>query len=60
MPREVEWALRKLGVEEWLVKGVKTIYSNVRTVVKTKYGNSEEFKVKVGYIRDHNFHFIHA
>jgi len=28
-----------------------TIY-DVRTVVKTKHGNSEEFKVKVGYIRD--------
>jgi len=47
----VWWTLRKLGVEEWLVKGIIiVVYDNVRTVMKTEHGNSEEFnfKVKVG------------
>jgi len=44
----VLWKLRKLGIEEWLVKGVMTMYNNVRTVVTIKDGNSEESKVKVG------------
>mgnify|MGYP007071599789 CR=1 FL=1 len=49
IPREVvRWALRKLGVEEWLVKAVMTMYEKARTVVRTKNGNSEEFEVKVG------------
>lgn len=49
VPREVvRWALRKLGLEEWLVKAVMTMYEKARTVVKTKHGNSEEFEVKVG------------
>ena len=49
VPREVvRWALRKLGVEEWLVKAVMTMYEKARTMVKTKHRNSEEFEVKVG------------
>ena len=33
VPREViRWALRKLGVEEWLVKAVMTMYEKARTV----------------------------
>ena len=48
VPREViRWALRKLGVEEWLVKAVMTMYEKARTVVRTKDGNSKKFKVKV-------------
>ena len=35
-PREVvRWALRKLEVEEWLVKAVLTVYEKARTVVRT-------------------------
>ena len=53
LPREVVWwTLKKLGVEYWLMKDVMTMYDNVRITVKTKYGSSEEFKVKVGYIRE--------
>ena len=49
IPREVvRWALRKLEVEEWLVKAVMIMYKKARTMVKTKHGNSEEFEVKVG------------
>ena len=49
VPREVvRWALRQLGVEEWLVQTVMTIYERARTAVRTKQGYSTEFEVKVG------------
>jgi len=49
VPREViSWAMRKLGVEEWLVSAVMSVYSGVKTVVRTVYGNSKSFEVKVG------------
>ena len=49
IPRKgVRWVLRKLEVEEWLVKAVMIMYKKVRTMVKTKHGKSEEFEVKVG------------
>ena len=49
VPREVvRWALRQLGVEEWLVQTVMTMYERARTVVRTNQGYSTEFEVKVG------------
>ena len=49
VPREViSWALRKLGVEEWLVSAVMSMYIGAKTVVRTVYGNSKGFEVKVG------------
>ena len=49
VPREVvRWALRQLGVEEWLVQTVMTMYERSRTVVRTNQGYSTEFEVKVG------------
>ena len=39
---------RKLGVEEWLVSAVMSMYAVVKTVVRTVYGNSKGFEVKVG------------
>ena len=49
VPREViSWAMRKLGVEEWLVSAVMSMYSGAKTVVRTVYGNSRSFAVKVG------------
>jgi hypothetical protein len=49
VPRKVVWwALRQLGVEEWLVRAVMAMYERARTVVTTNDGNSEEFEVKVG------------
>ena len=49
VPRKVvRWALRQLGVDEWLVRAVMAMYERARTVVRTKDGNSEEFEVKVG------------
>ena len=49
VPRKVLWwAMRKLGVEEWLVRTVKGMYngSRSRVLIGTHYG--EEFDVEVG------------
>ena len=47
VPREVtSWATRKLGVEEWLVSAVMSMYTGAKTVVRTVYGNSKGFEVK--------------
>ena len=49
VPREViSWAMRKLGVEEWLVSAVTSMYIGAKTIVRTVYGNSKGFEVKVG------------
>jgi len=49
VPREViSWAKRKLGVEEWLVSAVMSMYKGAKTVIRTVYGNSKGFEVKVG------------
>ena len=48
VPRQVlRWAMRKLAVEEWLVSAVMSMYSGAKTVVRTVYGNSNGFEVKV-------------
>ena len=44
----MSWAMRKLGVEEWLVSAVISMYTGAKTVVRTVYGNSKGFEVKVG------------
>ena len=49
VPREVtRWALRKSGVEEWLVSAVMAMYDEALTVVRTSDGDSDSFEVKVG------------
>ena len=49
VPRKVIWwALRKLGVDEWIVRLVQGMYSNARSCVLVGEGYSEEFEVKVG------------
>ena len=49
VPRKVIWwALRKLGVEEWIVRLVQGMYANARSCVHVGEGYSEEFEVKVG------------
>lgn len=49
VPREVVWwALRYLGVEEWLVTVIRAMYEGVTTAVKMKDGESDGFEVKVG------------
>ena len=38
VPREViSWAMRTLGVEEWLVSAVMSMYTGAETVVNTVY-----------------------
>ena len=42
VPREVvRWALRKLGVDEWLIRTVMALYTEACTVVRTDAGLSE-------------------
>ena len=49
VPREVvRWALRKLGVDEWLICTVMALYTEACTVVTTDAGLSESFEVKIG------------
>ena len=49
VPREVVWwALRKVGVEEWLIKVIQSMYVGVTTAVRMKGEESMEFHVKVG------------
>jgi len=40
--------MRKLGVEEWLVSAVMSMYTGAKTVVRTVYGNSKGLEVKLG------------
>jgi len=40
--------MHKLAVEEWLVSAVMSMYIGAKTVVRTVYGNSKDFQVKVG------------
>jgi len=49
VPREViRWAMRKLGVEEWLVSTVMSMCTDAKTVFRTVYGNSSRgFEVNV-------------
>ena len=44
----MRWALRQLGVDEWLIRTVMTFYTEVCTVVRTDAELSESFEVKVG------------
>jgi len=46
--KEISWAMHKLGVEEWLVSAVMSMYTGAKTVVRTVYCNSKGFEVKVG------------
>ena len=44
----MRWALRKLGVDEWLIRTVMALYTEACTIVRTDAGLSESFEVKVG------------
>ena len=44
----IRWAMRKLGVEEWIVKLVQGMYENVWNRVRVGEGLSDEFEVRVG------------
>ena len=42
------WAMRKVGIDEWLVRLVQSMYKDVRRRVRVGDGYSEEFGVGVG------------
>ena len=44
----MRWALRKLGVDEWLIHTVMALYTEACTLVRTDAGLSESFEAKVG------------
>jgi len=47
--REVmRWVMHKLEVEQCLVSAVMSMYIGAKTFVRTVYGNSNGFEVKVG------------
>ena len=49
VPRDVIWwAMCKLGIDEWLVRLVHSMYKDVRSRVRVGDGYSEEFGVGVG------------
>ena len=48
VPRDVWWAMRKLGIDEWLVRLVQSMYKDVRSRVRVGDGYSEVFGVGVG------------
>ena len=49
VPRKVNWwAMRKLGIEEWIVRFVQAMYNNTRRRVRFNNTYSDEFRVKVG------------
>ena len=49
VPRDVIWwVMRKLGIDEWLVRLVQSMYKDVRSRIRVGDGYSEEFGVGVG------------
>ena len=49
VPREVvKWAMRKLGVEEWLVRIVMAMYEDSNSAVRINNTIGTKFRVKVG------------
>lgn len=44
----VQWSLRKLGVDEWIVREIMAMYRGSRAAVCVGGENSEEFEVTVG------------
>ena len=49
VPRKVmEWAMRKKGLSEVMVRAVISLYDGAKTRVRVGSAYSEEFKVKVG------------
>ena len=47
-PKVIWWALRKLGVDEWIMGLVQGMYGNAQSHICVGEGYSEEFEVKIG------------
>ena len=53
MPREVVWwALRYLGVDEWIVSVIKAMCKDATTKVRLNERENDAFSVRVGYMRN--------
>ena len=49
VPRKVQWwALRKVGIPEWIVHVVQIMYQNARSLVRINNSYSDVLKVQVG------------
>ena len=49
VPRQVLWwAMRKLGVEEWIVRLVQALYDGAKCRVRVNHKLGQPFSVKVG------------
>ena len=44
----VKWALRKVGIEEWVIRVVMSMYDNAKSAVNINGTTGEGFNVKVG------------
>ena len=49
--RVIWWAMRKLGIDEWIVRFVQTMYHNTKSRVRVNNTFAGEFGVKVGVHR---------
>ena len=49
VPRKVlRWAMRRAGVQEWVIRAVKAMYVNAKFCVHVNGQFSDEFNIKVG------------
>ena len=49
VPREVvKWVMRKLGVDEWSIRAVMTMYRNSKSVIRVNNTLWDKFDVKIG------------
>ena len=44
----VKWALRQVGIEEWVIQVVMSMYENAKSAVNINGTTGEAFSVKVG------------
>ena len=52
IPRKVIWwVMRKLGIEEWIVRFMQAMYNNTRSRVRVNNTYSDEFGVKLEFTR---------
>lgn len=49
----ISWALRKLGVGEWIVQLVRGMYAETQSHICVNWGYSQEFEVKVSVHQGH-------
>ena len=59
VPRKVlEWAMRKKGIQEVLVRSLMSLYEGAKTKVRVDYELSKEFEIKVWMHQGSVCHFF--